>query len=258
MQSNLFKLNYLGYVYTFFINEYEFVKMYKFTFIFCCSIVKWFKKQSCHCWSQHQLEDIYVNEPAAPIFQTSHPYKSRLGIIMPTVVSKFLEKGGRAFETHKSYIHGAVIATVLATYGYKVAYPLLDSFINKPNKEALTLNNNLVTNNNVQQKVNVKNNNKKVKSRFKNSIPNLNLAFILQFIKLVRIMIPSFFCTEIALLSGHTTFLFLRTFLSIYVANLEGSIVKYIVKKEPQNFIRQLGKWFAVAIPATFINSMIR
>lgn len=186
---------------------------------------------------------------------------------MPAVVSKFLEKGEQVFVANKSYFHGAIIASVLAVYGYKVAYPLLDSFINKPNKEALTLNNNLVTNNNIQQQKKVetktpnnnsKNNNKKLKSRFKNSIPNLNLAFILQFIKLVRIMIPRVFCTETALLSGHTAFLVLRTFLSIYVANLEGAIVKYIVKKEPAHFVKQLGKWFAVAIPATFINSMIR
>lgn len=175
---------------------------------------------------------------------------------MPSVVSKFLEKGEKIFDAHKSYVHGAIIATALAAYGYKVAYPLLDSFIHKPNKETLTLNNNLVTNNNVQEKIDLKN--KKVRSRLKTSVPNLNLAFILQFIKLVKIMIPSLFCTETALLGGHTMFLFLRTFLSIYVANLEGAIVKYIVKKDPSSFVRQLGKWFLVAIPATFINSMIR
>lgn len=71
-------------------------------------------------------------------------------------------------------------------------------------------------------------------------------------------MIPNIFCTETALLSGHTLFLFLRTFLSIYVANLEGAIVKFIVRKDSHNFVKQILKWFAVAVPATFINSMIR
>lgn len=71
-------------------------------------------------------------------------------------------------------------------------------------------------------------------------------------------MIPNLLCTETALLSGHTVFLFLRTFLSIYVANLEGAIVKFIVRKDPHNFVKQILKWFAVAVPATFINSMIR
>ncbi|KAG5878943.1 hypothetical protein JTB14_030919 [Gonioctena quinquepunctata] len=159
------------------------------------------------------------------------------------------------FNANRTVISGALIATTLFTYAYKVGYPFVDSLIHKTNKETLSLNNNLVKNNKPQKNGVVK---KKPKGRFRSNIPNLNLAFILQFIKLVRIMIPSLFCTEIALLGSHTMFLFLRTFLSIYVANLEGAIVKYIVRKEPKNFIRQLGKWFAVAIPATFINSMIR
>ncbi|CAH1118106.1 unnamed protein product [Phaedon cochleariae] len=175
---------------------------------------------------------------------------------MPSVVSKFLEKGEQTFHANRNVISGAVIATALFTYAYKVGYPLIDYLIHKSNKENLTLNNNLVSNGMKHQTGSVKK--KKSIGRFRNGIPNLNLAFILQFIKLLRIMIPNLLSTEIALLGTHTTFLFLRTFLSIYVANLEGTIVKYIVRKEPRNFIRQLGTWFAVAIPATFINSMIK
>ncbi|XP_057658979.1 ATP-binding cassette sub-family D member 1 [Diorhabda carinulata] len=174
---------------------------------------------------------------------------------MPAVISKFLEKGEHTFHANKNVFSGALIAVALCTYGYKIGYPLVYSFIHKP-KNNLTLNNNHIVQTDVRKNGVVKN--KKLKGRLKNSIPNFNLAFILQFIKLVRIMIPSLFCTETVLLGGHTMFLFLRTFLSIYVANLEGAIVKYIVMKEPKNFVRQLGKWFAVAIPATFINSMIK
>nr|XP_023018755.1 ATP-binding cassette sub-family D member 2 [Leptinotarsa decemlineata]XP_023018757.1 ATP-binding cassette sub-family D member 2 [Leptinotarsa decemlineata] len=174
---------------------------------------------------------------------------------MTNVISKLLQKGEHTFNANRTVISGALIATTLFTYAYKVGYPFVDSLIHKTNKENLTLNNNLVTNKLQQNGIMKK---RKPKGRFRTNIPNLNLAFILQFIKLVRIMIPGLFCTEMALLSSHTMFLFLRTFLSIYVANLEGAIVKYIVRKEPKNFIRQLGKWFAVAIPATFINSMIR
>lgn len=89
-------------------------------------------------------------------------------------------------------------------------------------------------------------------------IPAFNLEFIFQFIRLMRIMVPSLFCREMGLLTGHTISLFLRTFLSIYVANMEGAIVKYIVRKDAKNFTRMLVKWFTVALPATFINSMIR
>ncbi|EFA05198.1 ATP-binding cassette sub-family D member 1 [Tribolium castaneum] len=168
---------------------------------------------------------------------------------MPTVVSKFLSKGEAALNVNRRALSGAVVAAALFAYTYKIAYPLLTR------KTDVNINNNLVRRN-IQN--GLKSNKLPKRHRLRNTIPALNLQFILQFIKLARIMIPSVFCAEIGLLGGHTTFLFLRTFLSIYVANLEGAIVKYIVRKEPKNFIKQLVKWFAVAIPATFINSMIK
>lgn len=56
----------------------------------------------------------------------------------------------------------------------------------------------------------------------------------------------------------HSIILVCRTFLSIYVAALEGRIVKAIVQKDASKFLFQMSKWLAVAVPATFINSMIR
>lgn len=176
---------------------------------------------------------------------------------MPSVISKFLEKGEHHLNANRTVVSGVVIGAVLFTYVLKVGYPIVDGLIHKTNKERLGLNNNLVKDNVVIQNGDPKTQ-KVISRKFRNHIPNLNLRFIFQFIKLIRIMIPSLFCTETALLTGHTTFLFLRTFLSIYVANLEGAIVKFIVRKDPKNFVKQLMKWFAVAIPATFINSMIK
>lgn len=89
-------------------------------------------------------------------------------------------------------------------------------------------------------------------------VPGLNRQFIKEFLVLLRIMVPKLYSKEVALLSAHTLCLFTRTFLSIYVAALEGSLVKYIVKKDVRNFSLMLLKWFGIAIPATFINSMIR
>ncbi|XP_065173160.1 ATP-binding cassette sub-family D member 1 [Atheta coriaria] len=172
---------------------------------------------------------------------------------MPATLSKLLERHGVLAAMTPQNLSRAFVGAVLITYGVKVAYPLVDSLINKPNKQHDSVNNNLVPV--LPSKPSEP---KGIRSRLRKNIPALNFTFILQFLKLVRIMIPNLFCTETALLSGHTMFLFLRTFLSIYVANLEGAIVKYIVRKEPKNFIRQLLKWFGVAIPATFINSMIK
>ena len=59
-------------------------------------------------------------------------------------------------------------------------------------------------------------------------------------------------------MSLHTCVLVVRTFLSVYVAKLEGRMVKHIVKRDVTTFVWLLSTWFGVAIPATFINSLIR
>ena len=75
---------------------------------------------------------------------------------------------------------------------------------------------------------------------------------------LYQIMIPGVWCYESGLLSLHTLVLVIRTFLSIYVAKLEGRMVKHIVRKDVTTFIWLLVTWFGVAVPATFVNSLIR
>ncbi|XP_044251280.1 ATP-binding cassette sub-family D member 1 isoform X1 [Drosophila takahashii] len=88
--------------------------------------------------------------------------------------------------------------------------------------------------------------------------PGLNTEFIKQLKMLAKIMIPQTLCYETGLLSIHTFCLISRTFLSIYVAALEGALVKFIVRKDIKQFALVLLKWFGIAIPATFVNSMIR
>lgn len=86
----------------------------------------------------------------------------------------------------------------------------------------------------------------------------LNKEFLKQLKQLLSIMIPKLICRETILLAIHTSCLISRTFLSIYVAAMEGAIVKFIVRKDVKNFAIMLLKWFGIAIPATFVNSMIR
>lgn len=86
----------------------------------------------------------------------------------------------------------------------------------------------------------------------------LNLEFLFKLKRLLHIMIPRIWSREIGILGVHTACLISRTFLSIYVAAIEGSIVKFIVRRDLRQFIIGLMKWFSIAIPATFINSMIR
>lgn len=198
---------------------------------------------------------------------------------MPAVISKFLESDQRRtfMNIPSSYVAGSLIATSLFYY---VGYPLIENCLKSEKKGGkVTENNNSWHKNGVAKPPNPpkppipptdlqgkppKNGHlKELPSKSKvlalaSKIPAFNLDFVFQFLKLLKIMIPSYVCRETVLLSGHTIFLLLRTFLSIYVASMEGAIVKYIVRKDAKNFAKMLLKWFTVALPATFINSMIR
>ncbi|WFD03284.1 ATP-binding cassette long-chain fatty acid transporter pxa1 [Malassezia obtusa] len=82
--------------------------------------------------------------------------------------------------------------------------------------------------------------------------------FFRQLRALLRIMIPGPRTKEVLIFSMHTFFLVMRTYLSVLVARLDGAIVKTLISGDGPGFLRGLFLWFALAVPATYTNAMIR
>lgn len=88
--------------------------------------------------------------------------------------------------------------------------------------------------------------------------PNIDRAFIAQLRAILfRVAIPSWYSSEAGIVALHSSFLVLRTVLSILVARLDGRIVRDLVKADGKGFLKGLGLWFLLAIPSTITNSMV-
>ncbi len=86
----------------------------------------------------------------------------------------------------------------------------------------------------------------------------VDAVFAARLRRLLAIVLPGIRSKEFALLALHTCFLVSRTLLSIYVSRLDGTIVQAIVDRNGTQFAWELLQWIGVALPATYINSMIR
>ncbi|GAA5937099.1 hypothetical protein JCM1841_001882 [Sporobolomyces salmonicolor] len=85
----------------------------------------------------------------------------------------------------------------------------------------------------------------------------VDALFFQRLTRLLRIVIPSLHSKEASLLLLHSFFLVLRTVLSLYVASIDGRIVSALVRAQPKQFLVRIAMWMAVAVPATYTNSML-
>ncbi|KAI5284529.1 hypothetical protein KEM52_002872 [Ascosphaera acerosa] len=85
----------------------------------------------------------------------------------------------------------------------------------------------------------------------------LNREFLINLLRLLRIVIPGWRSKECRLLLSHSVFLLLRTLLSVYVAALDGRLVSSLVRGRGREFLLGLVWWMVVSVPATFTNSML-
>lgn len=87
---------------------------------------------------------------------------------------------------------------------------------------------------------------------------NIDKNFVKQFKVLLNIVLPGIKSKEFWILVLHTAFLASRTFISIFIAQLDGRLVKTIVDRNSKRFLYYLAVWLGVAVPATYVNSMIK
>ncbi|CAI9722231.1 ATP-binding cassette sub-family D member 2-like isoform X1 [Octopus vulgaris] len=181
-----------------------------------------------------------------------------------TVISKFLSQSSvvanfsRKQGTKKATLAGCLLIAA-AVYGAKKCPHIFDVLRRKgTSNESLQLSSTdqaAVVTDKKEAEENIPRTNRTIRSK---KSPAVNKVFFEQIRFLLKIVIPGVWTKEFGILSLHTLSLICRTFLTIYVASLDGKIVKTIVQKDAFKFMLQLSKWIGIAIPATFVNSLIR
>lgn len=86
----------------------------------------------------------------------------------------------------------------------------------------------------------------------------INRRFARQFDGIFAIIVPRIDSRETLFILAHLSLLMARTYLSLLVARLDGAIVRDLVSANGKGFMKGLGLWFTIAIPASYCNSMIK
>ncbi|KAJ9441266.1 Peroxisomal long-chain fatty acid import protein 2 [Diplonema papillatum] len=75
---------------------------------------------------------------------------------------------------------------------------------------------------------------------------------------LLKILVPSPFCRQASILYSFIGVLTVRTLLSIFVAHLDGRVVKALVEMKLSEFGRLVCVWLCMGVPASICNALIK
>lgn len=181
---------------------------------------------------------------------------------MSSVFSKLINKTSSKYGIRQEHLTKGVVGTLATLYFLKIGYPYIAAgakwsrtkLLDNKKKKVKEEDQDGMKERRIRRRQEVE---EKTKDGTKPAV-GLDKEFVKQLIALLRIMIPGWRTREAGLLTCATLALLTRTFLSVYVATLEGQIVKRIVLKDVKGFFLMMARWFAIALPATFINSAIR
>lgn len=179
---------------------------------------------------------------------------------MSSVFSKLIDSASARYGVRQETLTRGVAGAATTLYLLKLAYPHILTCLkqyqrkNQPSQPKHNENGTVLPSNPGEPEGQ---NNKSGRRKSKLSV-GLDRDFLRQLIMLLKIMVPGWRSREAGILACATLTLLARTFLSVYVAELEGQIVKRIVLRDIHGFGLMLGRWFAIALPATFVNSAIR
>ena len=84
---------------------------------------------------------------------------------------------------------------------------------------------------------------------------NVDAEFWKRIKELIRVVIPDMYCKEIKYIILLTIMLVLRTYMSIYLADVNGNIVRAIVNRNFTKFCKRLFYLAMFAVPSSAVNS---
>ena len=85
----------------------------------------------------------------------------------------------------------------------------------------------------------------------------INLKFFRDFLELTKVAVPSYLSILTFELSASLICLILRTFLSVYIARINGGLVKGIINRDLRSFVTKIFVLLGIALPASFLNSYL-